>query len=955
MLTKIEGRLSSSVVAFFLLTLAQVSLAEEDITEIIVSSDFKKGIMSAMQQKRASDRQIDALGFEDIGVLPGASIAESIARLPGLSAVRDNVGRPSFLTVRGSDNLTMGTLNGREQVTSDRDGTRNVEYNLYPSEVMSAVQVYKTQSAEMTEGGLMGTINMDTVKPLDLDERRFILKGSLSNFEIAGDTGSKSDDFGGDISVSFIDQVNENLGYALGFTAVDGASGHLRTSNGGYGTFDAGGFGSNPLPDVDGDGEAGEERIINQLGHASRAGTEDRQSVFVALQYKVGDFDINFDHLQSKRSRDHFNSGLFFQGMNQASQEDIDNGRVSNISITSIDGVDYLTGATVQRVGARTQQGFGGNGFYSYNQADDKEAETATTGLNVSWSNDTLTVNGDIFRSEASDDYYVTNTTLWRYASNPAQTEGFGCPCPESAPDFSVTYNMVNDTVSWGADADLTDPATFAHRQFSEQYFFSTDELNGGSLSAALEVDSGTINLVKFGIRYADREKVFEVPYDLNSTGVIPVTNNEMVTSAQVDDVISGNGGPAYLTIDPFNQSVLSLYTDREKWTPGDCCSGNEVIRYNSPRENSGSVMEETTSAFIQIDFDTEFGATPVSGNFGVRYFETDVEAPGWQAPGDRNSTLVERTLVTHSYNDVLPSLNLNFGLTEDHVVRVGVAEVIARAPLDYLKSTERVSVGGFGGNTVEASGGNPRLNPTSALQSSISLEWYASDSQTFSIAAFYNDFETFIGDEILTGEITLAGVDAVPESVDGFGNVTPAQDAVPAQTVPYARTTQNNMDGGYLSGIELRAFSTFGFVNPALENAGIDFTISSLDSNVRPMVLGGFGSSGLASGMSGLSDTIYNLTAFYAQDKFEARINVNYRSSFVFAAGLGGFQDYDEATIVDAEASYDILDNLKVSVFGANLTDEPQRIYDDGIPALTIQMQHYGSTFGVRLKYDLD
>ena len=120
-------------------------------------------------------------------------------------------------------------------------------------------------------------------------------------------------------------------------------------------------------------------------------------------------------------------------------------------------------------------------------------------------------------------------------------------------------------------------------------------------------------------------------------------------------------------------------------------------------------------------------------------------------------------------------------------------------------------------------------------------------------------------------------------------------------------------------------------------------------------MVLGGFGSSGLASGMSGLSDTIYNLTAFYAQDKFEARINVNYRSSFVFAAGLGGFQDYDKATIVDAEASYDILDNLKVSVFGANLTDEPQRIYDDGIPALTIQMQHYGSTFGVRLKYDLD
>ena len=50
MLTKIEGRLSSSVVAFFLLTLAQVSLAEEDITEIIVSSDFKRGIMSAMQQ-----------------------------------------------------------------------------------------------------------------------------------------------------------------------------------------------------------------------------------------------------------------------------------------------------------------------------------------------------------------------------------------------------------------------------------------------------------------------------------------------------------------------------------------------------------------------------------------------------------------------------------------------------------------------------------------------------------------------------------------------------------------------------------------------------------------------------------------------------------------------------------------------------------------------------------------
>ena len=145
--------------------LAQDAEEEEVIEEIISYGKFRASLVDAINTKRDSSTIVEAISAEDIGKLPDSSIAESLARLPGLAGERRN-GRTSGLSVRGFREEYIGTtMNGRELL--GMGDNRGVEYDLYPSEIISGVLVYKTPDASMTTQGIGGIVDLRTTRPLD--------------------------------------------------------------------------------------------------------------------------------------------------------------------------------------------------------------------------------------------------------------------------------------------------------------------------------------------------------------------------------------------------------------------------------------------------------------------------------------------------------------------------------------------------------------------------------------------------------------------------------------------------------------------------------------------------------------------------------------------------------------------------------------------------------------------
>lgn len=185
----------------------------------VTVTGIRRSIEDAIAVKRDSSSIVEAISAEDIGKLPDISIAESLARLPGLSAQRVN-GQAQSISIRGtSGDLSTALLNGREQVSTSPD--RTVEYDQYPSELINAVTVYKTSDAAVVGQGLSGTVDLQTIKPLSLRERVVTVnvRGEKNG---AGKISTGAPDTGSRISASYVDQfANRTIGVAIGYARAD--------------------------------------------------------------------------------------------------------------------------------------------------------------------------------------------------------------------------------------------------------------------------------------------------------------------------------------------------------------------------------------------------------------------------------------------------------------------------------------------------------------------------------------------------------------------------------------------------------------------------------------------------------------------------------------------------------------------------------------------------------------
>ena len=895
--------------------------AEEIIEEIVVTAKFQRSLQDGASQKRGADHQIEAIGMEDIGVLPAKSIAEAIAALPGVAGARDDDGTISQLSVRGTTDLTAGTLNGREQVTVA--STRNVEYALYPPNVMTGVQVYKTARADLPEGGLSGVINMNTIRPMAFDDREIVLNGEMTFPGVTNDVFDAADN-GGQGSVVYIDQLSDNLGVVLSYAFADevlGRDGDVNPFD--WRGFAGGGFGA-PPPDVDGDGVSGDEVIPAGFTLFNGGGAEERNTAFVALQWLGDNAEVNFDLLDSRRVQDKRVNGVNFIGTTNRGWA------LMNPVFNSRAGVDEVVSGTISVPGTNAS-GFGSGGSSSYNQLHEVHHDVLSTGLNIKLFRGDWTVAGDVGISSAESDFHLFNTT-----THLAPTGGFG------GPTFTITFDALGTSPTLSVAENLTDPTIWVPRQFEEYRDTSSDDMTTFKLDVERTLAGGGggfgLTSLEFGARSTSREKVFALLADRFNSAIVPDVDPVMLTPRPLDQsfvqfIATPQNGPAFIVWDLFRIRD-ERFTSR---TP-QADAMNPVQSRNTLLQQSGSVEEQTVSGYVQLNFEGRAGNCPMSGNIGVRVVNTDSESPGWTTP-DRVNVAATAINPTHSYSEVLPSLNVAFELANDTIVRLALAKVMSRAPLDDLKSSQTLFISGFGAN---GTAGNPMLDPTAALQAAISYEWYPNPFASVAVAGHYSDLESFVGTEFTTIVVTTA------DSVDGFGNV------VPGGPVNVELETLGNGDGGYIRGLEFAAATNLGFISETLESLGMSVNYAFTASNVvpvgRPELGGSVGTEGAA--LTGLSENVANVSVWWANYNIEARVGVDYRSEYIEPNVFGNFLNVDDTTLVSFSVSYDVSERFRVSAFGYNVGDEQRRKYTGGIPERTEFNQYYRETYGVKVFY---
>jgi iron complex outermembrane receptor protein len=166
---------------------------------------IRRGIEAAISVKKNSDSIVEAISAEDLGKLPDQSIAESLARLPGVTTQRDVHGNASIISIRGmSGDFSTGLLNGREQVSTG--DSRSIEFDQYPGELLSGVVVYKTPDASVVGQGLSGTVDLQTVRPLDFKGRTMAVNYRREKSGLGLDYSKGS---GNRFTFSYIDQFAE--------------------------------------------------------------------------------------------------------------------------------------------------------------------------------------------------------------------------------------------------------------------------------------------------------------------------------------------------------------------------------------------------------------------------------------------------------------------------------------------------------------------------------------------------------------------------------------------------------------------------------------------------------------------------------------------------------------------------------------------------------------------------
>lgn len=877
--------------------------------EQIVVTGFRGSIESAIATKRDSSSIVESVSAEDIGKLPDVSIAEALARLPGLTAQRID-GRAQVISIRGlGPDLSTALLNGREQVTTGDN--RGVEFDQYPAELLGSVVVYKTPDSTLIGQGLAGTVDLRTIRPLERGERilavnaRYEANGTNALNPDAPDTGYRA-------SATYVDQfADDTVGITLGIAGQSTPTQSKRFNAWGFPNFGDGG----PL-------------VIGGAKPFAQSNDLDRVGLIGTLEFAPNDsfhsiVDLAYSDFSETIRKRGVELPLQWSGAQLQPGFTVDNGFITQGVFNNVKGV-------------------------MRNDIDERNAKLFAFGWNVrNQFNESWAVESDLSYSRAKRDDFLLESYGGTGFNGSGATDSLGFQLrPGGGFEFSPTLDYTNpnlflltDPQGWGGGAGVVQ-AGFLNAPQTE------DQLAHLKLSVERAFVDGAISKVIVGADFGRRDKDRQIVQEFMT---LPGGAQSLAIPSAA--LLNGNvnlnfiGLPGIVVWDP-----RYLYDNVYVPVP---------VRLSSidvPQD--WKVREDVAIGFVRVDLDSAMGSVPVTGNIGFQVVHTDQSSGGFRvsgvgggSSGDTNVNFIQ-VRDGDKYTRFLPSLNLIFDLGEDFKARFGAGRTLARSRMDQLNAGIKLNADITRLTSTDpnqaffsANGGNPRLKPTLSTNIDLSLEKYFADGSGYvSLAGFYKDLKDFINpnDGFLHD---------FAEFVPDF--LTPAQQAQLGTTEGIVSGPTNNGDGS-IKGLEATVSVPLDLLAAPLEGFGVILSGSLTDSKVN------LGSDPNPITVPGLSKWVANATVYFEKNGFQTRLSHRYRSDFLGeVSGLSAtrtLRTVKSENILDAQISYAFqsgsLEGLTLLGQVNNLTNQDFVTFENGDLRRVIDRQEYGTTFLIGASY---
>lgn len=929
------------------LAIAQSAPQDQPMTEVVVTG-LRESIQTAQKIKQNAEVIVDSVSSVDISALPDRSLTEALQRIPGVSI--DHLFAPSD-TNRFSAEGSGVTVRGLTQVRSELNGrdvfsarnTRGLSFEDVPAELMAGIDVYKNPSADMIEGGIAGTVNLRTRKPMDHEGFTGGVTGS-ANF---GDFSEQTKPQASLLLSNTWDTDHGTFG-----ALVDVAYSELatRTDSIQFGrpyrrnAADVGATGV-PCEDMSTGGSFNCVYVPAGARWSALDFNRERKGVDIALQWQPNErTNLWLNVLRSDYKMDWIEHSAWLEDSAYSivpaagtSFNFDQNGVFQSGTLTSNSWIpnwtDYL--GELQTSGARMPTGSTARAAQQHQKTTDY---SFTAEFDI---NERLSFSGDVQYVEASaDNYdYTLNTQV-----NPSS---LAVDLTGSLPSVSANpgdYLSQRDNFFWAAGMDDT--------QQNEATQFAT------RLSLSFAIDSGWFQSIKAGVRYADREATnrdtgynwqpisqwWQSDAQGNWPGHLANMDNYITSDSTLfdfSDFFRGHAnlpGSLWVASDALVQNlkgnaglVKSAWVNGSGWAPDSFMDGDTNVQ-----------QEKDYAGFALLRFGGEVGSKTLDGNVGVRFVKTDYVAsgsakqPDWtQHPllnnnGDPNFVAnlgSGQWLPNHfedSYQDVLPSLNLRLKLTPELQLRFAASKAIARPSLDQLAAN--VTLGGTILTTYQpnpdpnapqvpasevvtsytGSGGNPLLRPMEASQFDGAIEWYFAPQGSLYSTLFYKDLKNYF----------LRGT----QVQNLFG-----QDWQVDTTV--------NGDKGIVKGFEVGYSQFYDGLPSWLQGLGMQANFTYVDSKGGSPTPGPSGdAASIPPGLplEGLSKRSYNLVGLYQRGPVEARIAYNWRERWLLTTHDGdgkGAVWNDDFGQLDASVFFRFNEHLQVGFEGNNLTNTTQKL----------------------------
>ncbi len=901
------------------LSMSATSLWAQDASEqdeaatedTIVVSGLRASLESAQSTKQRSDKIVDSIVAEDIGKLPDIAVSDTAARIPGIQVERRG-GEASRVLVRGLDRFNYTTTyNGREIFTAE---TRSVALQDFPAGGISAIDVFKTSSADLVEPGIAGLINVRSRRPFDFQDSE--IAGS-----VWGVYPDKSRDLEPNGQLLLSDRWNVGDGEIGALINFSYTRMHYRDSVRRHGFFiaDLAGSRSPDWPEI-------------QYAEAERW----RPSINGALQWRPNpDVELYVEGLWQgyrERATDRMWAQPLWGGASYSNLV-VENGQIISGTVTNPTAC------------------CGGNHTWGFQGATKRDTNTYQFAVGGRWDAGPLRITADIARTDSTFDLRTESVDYEINTKNYSVDWFTGRP-GGSGPTFQVR------------GIDPTNPAIYNYRGFYEDYLTA----KGDDWQARLDFQYEPTGIdflpsLHWGARFVNRDasaQAGDFYWNLRDRG-IPISALPLNYILQPRGFRGDNNAPFPVSwFGPTFDSVQSNLTDLRQFNITRTGAGS----LDGPAVDPGrtfNINEKTYAGYAQANYSFNAGNVTIDGELGLRVVRTETET---------NGTLFSVTGPTaisfkNAYTDWLPSANMRVQLTPEVQARLAYTQTRTRPNFAQLNPALRLSPAapcapGQTNCIRTGSGGNPFLAPLDSDNFDASLEYYFSRTGFASVGIFRRDMKGFIANRafefpepdpetgrtlVISGPVNTreARIKGVEAQVSGFFDFLP----------------------GWLSGFGAQANVTyidakaeFGFFCPATANA--------------PCVAGpgAPNAATLRTRIPDVSRWTYNLVGMYERDGLTLRLAYNHRSSFPEAdrAERDGFFTLqgrgNPVSRLDWSSSYAVTDNVTVFFDWTNILNDPFKSdivrvnYPGGVPSaeeifpMVVRFEESVLSGGVRFRF---